>query len=209
MKTAGRQEEIREMQSLISQAMEDGAFGVSAGLFYRPAYYADTDEVIEVVSAAREWRTNFSHHIRNENNEVVEATAETIDIGEKAGLHPHITHMKVMGPDNWGKSVETIGLLEEANARGTYATADIYPYLRSQTGLTAIVPPWVEEGGWEAMLKRFADPELRPQIAQEIEQIIAQAVSKAQPMCIFRPKEEPLPITWKRASATMERGSCF
>lgn len=173
------QEEIREMQSLISQAMEDGAFGVSAGLFYRPAYYADTDEVIEVVSAAREWRTNFPHHIRNENNEVVEATAETIEIGEKAGLNPHITHMKVMGPDNWGKSVETIGLLEEANARGTYATADVYPYLRSQTGLTAIVPPWVEEGGWEAMLERFADPELRPQIAQEIEQIMHSRVQSA------------------------------
>ncbi len=164
--------EITEMRGLITQAMEDGAFGVSAGLFYRPAYYATTEEVIDVVSAARDWRTNFPHHIRNENNEVVEATAETIEIGEEAGLVPHITHMKVMGPDNWGKSVETVGLIEEANARGTYATADVYPYLRSQTGLTAIVPPWVEDGGREAMLERFADPELRPQIAEEIEEIM-------------------------------------
>mgnify|MGYP001346101722 CR=1 FL=1 len=163
-------EEISEMQSLVSQAMEDGAFGVSAGLFYTPAYYADTDEVIDVVEVAREWRTNFPNHIRNENNEVVEATAETIEIGEEAGLVPVITHMKVMGPDNWGKSVETVGLIEEANARGTYAAADVYPYLRSQTGLTAIVPQWVRDGGTSAMLERFADPELRPQIEQEIEE---------------------------------------
>ncbi|UJL45935.1 amidohydrolase family protein [Virgibacillus sp. NKC19-16] len=164
--------EISEMQGLVTEAMEDGAYGVSAGLFYRPAYYSTTEEVIDVVSAASEWRTNFPHHIRNENNEVVEATAETIEIGEEAGLAPHITHMKVMGPDNWGKSAETVGLIEEANARGTYATADVYPYLRSQTGLTAIVPPWVEDGGWDAMLERFADPELRPQIAEEIEEIM-------------------------------------
>lgn len=166
------QDEIKKMQELITQAMKDGAYGVSAGLFYRPAYYADTDEVIDVVSAARDWRTNFPNHIRNENNEVVEATAETIEIGEEAGLVPVITHMKVMGPDNWGKSMETVGLIEEANARGTYVAADVYPYLRSQTGLTALVPPWVEEGGREKMLERFADPKLRPQIEKEIEEIM-------------------------------------
>lgn len=166
------EEEINEMQGLITQGMEDGGFGVSAGLFYRPAYYATTEEVIDVVGAADEWRTYFQHHIRNENNDVVDATAETIEIGEEAGLVPHITHMKVMGPDNWGKSDETVGLIEDANTRGTYATADVYPYLRSQTGLTAIVPPWVEDGGWDAMLERFADPELRPQIAEEIEDIL-------------------------------------
>ncbi|MBY7144677.1 amidohydrolase family protein [Virgibacillus sp. NKC19-3] len=166
------EEEINEMQKLIIQGMEDGGFGVSAGLFYRPAYYATTEEVIDVVSVADQWRTYFQHHIRNENNEVVEATAETIEIGEEAGLVPHITHMKVMGPDNWGKSAETVGMIEEANARGTYATADVYPYIRSQTGLTAIVPPWVEDGGRDAMLERFSDPELRPQIAEEIEEIM-------------------------------------
>jgi N-acyl-D-aspartate/D-glutamate deacylase len=164
--------EIEEMQNLITEAMEKGAAGVSAGLFYRPAYFAETDQVIDVVSAAGEWRTNFPNHQRNENNEVVEATAETIEIGEESGVAPVITHIKTMGPNNWGKSEEMMQLINEANERGVYTAADIYPYLRSQTGLTAIVPPWVEEGGREAMLERFADPELRDIIEEEIEEIM-------------------------------------
>lgn len=132
--------------------------------------------MIRVAEAARDWRTVFPNHIRNENNQVVEATAETIEVGKGAGLVPVITHMKVMGPKNWGKSEQTVGLLEAANARGTYAAADQYPYLASQTGLTAIVPTWVQEGGFEAMLARFADPELRPQIAAEIEQTMRDRV---------------------------------
>lgn len=166
------EQEIEEMRNLVSEAMEEGAAGVSAGLFYRPAYFADTDEVIDVVSAARDWRTNFPNHQRNENNEVVEATAETIEIGEESGLVPVITHIKTMGPNNWGKSKEMMQLINDANERGVYTAADIYPYLRSQTGLTAIVPPWVEEGGRSEMLKRFADPELRPVIEKEIEEIM-------------------------------------
>ncbi|WP_240452301.1 amidohydrolase family protein [Virgibacillus sp. YIM 98842] len=165
-------DEIEEMQQLISEAMEKGAAGVSAGLFYRPAYFAETDQVIDVVSAASEWRTNFPNHQRNENNEVVEATAETIEIGEESGLAPVITHIKTMGPNNWGKSEEMMQLINDANERGVYTAADIYPYLRSQTGLTAIVPPWAEEGGRSAMLERFRDPELRDVIEEEIEEIM-------------------------------------
>ena len=172
------EQEINEMQNLITTAMQEGASGVSAGLFYRPAYFADTDEVIDVVSAAREWRTNFPNHQRNENNGVIDATKETIEIGEKSGLVPVITHIKTMGPDNWGKSQEMIRLIDEANERGVYTAADVYPYLRSQTGLTAIVPPWVEEGGRSEMLKRFADPELRPIIAKEIEEIMYSRVEE-------------------------------
>ncbi|WP_249869148.1 N-acyl-D-amino-acid deacylase family protein [Oceanobacillus saliphilus] len=164
--------EIEEMQNLVQKGMEDGAWGISSGLTYTPGAYAETEHIIEVVKAAEEWRTNFPSHIRNENNQVVEATAEIIEIGEQAGLVPVITHMKVMGPDNWGKSAETIGLIEDANARGTYAAADVYPYLASQTGITAIVPNWVEDGGRQAMLDRFNDPELRPLISEEIEELI-------------------------------------
>ncbi|SDI71597.1 N-acyl-D-amino-acid deacylase family protein [Natribacillus halophilus] len=174
------EEEITEMQGLVETGLEEGAFGVSAGLFYTPATYADTEEVIDVVEVADQWRTNFPHHIRDEMDDVVEATEETIEIGEEAGLVPVITHMKVMGADNWGASEETIGLIEEANERGTYAAADVYPYLASQTGLTALVPAWVEDGGFDAMLERFADPELRPQIEEEIEDVMTSRVETAE-----------------------------
>ena len=191
-------EEIRDMQALVSQAMEDGAFGVSAGLQYTPAYYADTDEVIDVVSAAKDWRTNFPNHIRNQDNEVVESTAETIEIGEGAGLVPVITHIKVVGPGNWGKSQEMLELIEEAWDRGTYAAADVYPYLRSQQGVTTLVPKWVEDGGRSEMLKRFADPELRQQIEQEIEEILQ---TKAE-----GPEDVYFPTTGKTLADYMEEG---
>src|SRR5699024_5059970 len=165
-------DEIDTMKNLVETGMEEGAAGVSAGLFYRPAYYADTEEVIDVTNAAENWRTLFTNHQRNENNEVVEATEETIDIGEGAGVTPVVTHIKTQGPDNWGKSKDMMELINDANDRGVYTVADVYPYLRSQTGLTAIVPPWVEDGGTSEMLARFADPELRPQIEEEIEEIM-------------------------------------
>lgn len=173
-------EEIARMRALVARGMRDGAWGVSSGLAYTPAFYADTDEVIQVVEAARAWRTNYPSHIRNEREEVVESTAEAIRIGEEAGLAPVITHMKVMGPANWGRSVETLRLIEEANARGTYAAADQYPYLASQTGLTALVPAWAQEGGTQAMLARFADPAQRPRIEGEIAQLIAARTGTAE-----------------------------
>ena len=86
------EQEINEMKDLITTAMQEGASGVSAGLFYRPAYFADTDEVIDVVSAAREWRTNFPNHQRNENNEVIEATKETIEIGDRKSTRLNSSH---------------------------------------------------------------------------------------------------------------------
>jgi N-acyl-D-amino-acid deacylase len=169
--------QTKAMQELTLTGLRNGAWGVSAGLFYAPQNLSKTIEVIDVVKAARPWRTNFTNHLRNENDAVIEATAENIEIGETAGLTPVNTHMKVMGPKNWGKSKQTLGLLNRATARGTYAPADVYPYLASSTGLTAIVPAWVQEGGDEAMLARFKDPQQRPRIAQEIEELLLSRVS--------------------------------
>jgi len=162
-------QEVTQMQDLVVSGLQDGAWGVSSGLQYAPASYASTEEVISVVESAQPWRTNFPNHLRSEENEVVEATEETIEIGEQAGLVPVITHMKVGGPENWGSSEQTVGLIEDANARGTYTAADLYPYLASQTGIQIRVPDWAQEGGRDAMLERFQDPELRAEIAQIIE----------------------------------------
>lgn len=169
-------EEIEWMRRRVLSGLENGAWGVSAGLAYSPAVFAQTDQIIDVVESARPWRTNFPDHIRNENDAVIEATDETITIGEDAGLVPVVTHMKVMGPGNWGKSNQTVGLIEQANARGTYTAADVYPYLRSQTGINATIPSWVQEGGEDAMFERFNDPQLRPQIEKEIEEVLHRRV---------------------------------
>jgi N-acyl-D-aspartate/D-glutamate deacylase len=169
-------DEITRMRELIVVGLESGAWGVSAGLDYKPAYYATTDEVVRVVGAARPWRTQFTNHerITPESNFSSRAgIEETIAIGERAGLAPLVTHMKVQGHEQ-GSAGAVTDLLREATARGHYAAADLYPYLAGQTGLGAlIVPAWAQDGGTDAMRERFADPELRRRIVEEAEVVMA------------------------------------
>ncbi|MFD4669655.1 amidohydrolase family protein [Lentzea sp. NPDC058450] len=156
-----------QMRDRVESAMRQGAWGVSSGLGYPPASYARTNEVIDVVRGARSWRAFFSDHMRDETNLVVESTVEDISIGRAAGLMPEITHMKVAGPLNWGKSATMLGLLGEARASGTHAGGDVYPYTAASTGLDFYVPGWAKDGGTTAMLARFADPALRSRIDAE------------------------------------------
>ncbi|MCK2244475.1 MULTISPECIES: amidohydrolase family protein [unclassified Crossiella] len=156
-----------QMRARIESGMRQGGWGVSGGLGYPPASYARTQEVAEVVRGARAWRAMFTDHIRDETNQVVESTAEDIAIGKAAGLMPEITHMKVAGPGNWGKSATMLRLLREARAAGTHAGGDVYPYTAASTALEFYVPGWAKDGGTAAMLARFADPALRPRIDAE------------------------------------------
>lgn len=156
-----------QMRGLVESGMRQGAWGVSGGLGYTPAAYARTNEVIDVVRGARTWRAFFSDHMRDETNLVVESTAEDIAIGTAAGLMPEITHMKVAGPRNWGKSTAMLRLLDEARASGTHAGGDVYPYTAASTGLDFYIPGWAKDGGTAAMLARFADPGLRQRIDAE------------------------------------------
>ncbi|HEY8417235.1 MAG TPA: amidohydrolase family protein, partial [Limnochordales bacterium] len=162
-------QEIDAMRAIIAQGMADGALGVSSGLFYAPAVSATTEEVLAVAEAARSWRAVYSTHMRDESFGVLAAMTEAVDIATGAGLTPDITHMKIGLPYTWGKAAEAVGIIKQANARGIYMTASVYPYTASSTSLTAIVPPWVQEGGRPAMLARFRDPALRERIAREIE----------------------------------------
>ncbi|MCO1574299.1 amidohydrolase family protein [Crossiella sp. SN42] len=156
-----------QMRARIERGMRQGGWGVSGGLGYPPASYARTNEVVDVVRGARSWRTLFTDHIRDETNLVVESTAEDIAIGKAAGLMPEITHLKVAGPRNWGKSATMLRLLREARAAGTHAGGDVYPYTAASTALEFYVPGWAKDGGTAAMLARFADPALRPRIDTE------------------------------------------
>ena len=166
-------DDIARMRALIADGLSKGAWGVSAGLDYKPAYFAQGEEVIKVVEAAKPFRTIFINHDRVTPESGFSSRAgmeETIAIGERAGVTPVITHMKVQGHEQ-GSADQILSKMREATARGSYTAADAYPYLAGQTGLVAlIIPGWAQDGGRDVMLKRFADPDLRVRIVREAEE---------------------------------------
>jgi len=168
--------DIERMRALVLGGLDRGAWGVSAGLDYKPAYYAQTEEVIRVVEAAAPWRTNFTNHDRLTPDSGFSSRtgiAETIAIGEKAGVMPIVTHMKAQGREQ-GTAAKLLAMMQEATGRGRYTAADAYPYLAGQTGLGALlIPAWAQSGGREEMLKRFKDPAQRARIVAETESAMA------------------------------------
>lgn len=168
------QAQITQMQSLIQNALEAGAWGVSAGLDYVPGYYATTEEVIEVLEPFSDWNVVFANHDRvtpESGYSSITGMTETITIGEATGLIPLVTHMKVQGWEQ-GRAAEILEAMRVASTSNSEgAVADVYPYLAGQTGLGAlIIPSWAQAGGRDAMLQRFRDPELRAQIIVEAEE---------------------------------------
>ncbi|MGH9675196.1 MAG: N-acyl-D-amino-acid deacylase family protein, partial [Bryobacteraceae bacterium] len=161
-------EEIQKMKDLTRQAMRDGSFGLSTGLFYVPGNYAPTEEVIELAKVAGSLGGMHISHMRNEAQGVLDSIRETIRIGEEGGLPTQITHHKVVGTAMWGKSVETLRLVEQARARGVDVTIDQYPYTASSTGTAALFPQWAQAGGTKSLLERLDAPETRARIKEAI-----------------------------------------
>lgn len=157
-------EEIRKMEELMRQAMLDGAFGISTGLFYVPGNYTPTEEVIALARVAGRMGGIHISHMRDEAARILDSVRETIRIGEEGGLPTQLTHHKIIGTANWGRSRETLRLVEEARARGVDVTIDQYPYTASSTGTSALIPQWAQVGGRKAMLQRLQDPALRAKI---------------------------------------------
>ena len=136
------------MRGLVRQGMEDGAFGLSSGLFYVPGTFTPTDEVVELAKVAGQMGGIYISHMRDEAGGVVDSVRETIAIGEQGGLPTQVTHHKVIGKMYWGRSVDTLKLIDEARARGVDATIDQYPYTASSTSIqAALLPAWAQEGG--------------------------------------------------------------
>lgn len=156
--------EIEKMRALVKQAMEDGAFGLSTGLFYVPGNYTPTEEVIELAKVAGQMGGMHISHMRNEAADILKSIAETIAIGEKGGLPTQVSHHKIIGKGNWGKSVDTLKMINEARARGVDVTIDQYPYTASSTGINALLPQWAQEGTRADVLKRLNDPPTRTKI---------------------------------------------
>ncbi len=160
--------EIQKMKDLARQAMLDGAFGLSTGLFYIPGAYTPAEEVIELAKAVGELGGIHVSHLRDEAAGLLDSVRETIRIGEEGGLPTQLTHHKVVGRPNWGKSAETLKLVASARARGVDVTIDQYPYTASSTGTAALFPQWAQEGGRKGLLARLADPEQRRKIKDDI-----------------------------------------
>ena len=157
-------EEIEKMKALVKEAMEQGAMGLSTGLFYVPGNYTPTEEVIELAKVAGRMGGIHTSHMRDEASGVLKSVAETIAIGERGGLPTQVTHHKIVGKGNWGHSVDTLRLVAEARARGVDVTIDQYPYTASSTGLVALLPQWAQEGGQRDLVNRLNDPATRAKI---------------------------------------------
>ncbi len=178
--------ELDKMRGLVEEGMKAGAFGMSTGLFYVPGAFTPIEEVIELAKVAAKYGGIHISHMRDEAFGVIDSVKETIRIGEEGGLPTQITHHKIVGPANYGKSVETLKLLEAARVRGVDTTSDQYPYTASSNAFVAsMVPQWAQEGGREQMLARLKNPSSRKEIAAETVRIIKEERGGGDPKNVF------------------------
>ena len=163
-------EELARMQDLVRQAMREGALGIGSSLIYAPANFADTDELIALVSVAAEYGGSYISHIRSEGDRLQEGVQELIKIASITGAPAEIYHLKAAGKNNFHKLSSVFGLVEAAQAAGLPITVDMYTYTAGSTGLYATMPLWVQEGGHDAWVARLKDPEIRARVVAEMKQ---------------------------------------
>ncbi len=161
-------EELDRMRALVRQAMEEGALGIGSSLIYAPAFYAQTDELIELSKVAAEYDGMYISHMRSEGNALLESIDELLTIAREAGIRSEIYHLKAAGEANWDKLDTAISKIESARTQGLEITADMYNYTAGSTGLDAAMPPWVQEGGYDAWAERLQDPAIRERMRCEI-----------------------------------------
>ena len=160
--------ELSKMELLVKEAMEDGALGISTGLFYVPGSFSSTSEVISLSKIAASYGGVYISHMREEAVDVLKSVNETINIGIEANIPVQITHHKIIGKDNWGLSYETLKLVDNAIKKGVNVSIDQYPYTASQTSIRALIPQWAQAGGRKNLLARIDDPKTRQLIIDEI-----------------------------------------
>ena len=161
-------QELDSMKLLVRQAMEEGAMGIGSSLIYAPAFYASTDELIEICKVASEYGGIYTSHLRSEGNRFLESVDEFLKIASEANIDSEIYHLKAGGKENHYKLDLVVKKIDSARAAGLNITADMYTYTAGATGLDASMPPWVQEGGYSEWKKRLQDPEIRKKVAKEI-----------------------------------------
>ena len=167
-------DELQAMRDLVEESMKQGALGLSTGLLYVPANYAETEEVIELAKVASAYGGIYVTHMRNEATGLLDSINETIRIAEEADIPAHINHHKAAGAAQWGMSVQSLALIDEARERGVDIVHDLYPYAASSTRSAILFPQWVLAGGPEEFGKRVTDPGMLPQIKEEMHDIFMQ-----------------------------------
>ena len=160
--------QLLQMRSLVHQAMEEGALGVTTALIYNPNTYARTPELIELAQESARCGGMYIAHMRSEGDRIMDAVRETISIARASGAPAEIYHLKLSGPPNWVKLDDVVQAVEAARASGTRITADMYTYTAGATGLDAAMPPWVQEGGVDKWIERLKDPAVRARVADEM-----------------------------------------
>jgi N-acyl-D-aspartate/D-glutamate deacylase len=161
--------ELSEMKRHMAQAMRDGAFGLSTGLVYVPASYAQTEEIIELAKIVGQYQGLYATHMRSEGDGEIEAIEETLKIARIARVPVHISHYKIMGKTNWGRSRDTLEMLAEARVEGVDVTCDQYPYNAASTFLAAALPPAFQAGGPEIFAENLRIPATRKEVIDVIE----------------------------------------
>ena len=161
-------QELDQMRELVRKEMEAGALGIGTSLIYPPAFYAKTDELIELCKVAAKYKGKYISHMRSEGNQLLEAFDELLRISREAGIPAEVYHIKAAGEKNWGKIDNLLSRIELAQKEGLNIRANMYTYTAGGTGLDACFPPWTEDGGYPALFKRLRDPATREKIKAEV-----------------------------------------
>lgn len=201
-------EQLEQMKALVRGAMEQGAFGLSTGLFYTPGNYSKTEEVIELAKVAAEMGGIYDSHMRDENAYsigLLGSIEETLRIGREAKIHVHISHIKALGPEVWGKSRQAVEMIRKARKEGVSVSADQYPYTASGSNLvSSLLPSWAQAGRREEVLARITDPAQREKLLAGMAENLKRRGGPGAIM--FRSKQSPDLVGKKLDQVAEERG---
>ncbi|MGB1778186.1 MAG: N-acyl-D-amino-acid deacylase family protein [Longimicrobiales bacterium] len=178
--------ELEWMRALVDSTMQQGALGLSTGLEYVPAAYAEPDEVVALAEVAARYGGIYVTHMRDEGVRVIDAVQETLEVGRRAGIPVQINHHKVTGAANWGTTSRTLALLDSASAAGQEVVHDVYPYTAFSTYSDLLFPAWVLADGPEAFAARVADPAVRARLVSEMRTIYGQQTGPGPESVQFR-----------------------
>jgi N-acyl-D-amino-acid deacylase len=160
--------ELDSMRRLVSYAMQEGALGIGTSLIYPPAFFAKTDELVALCEEAAKFGGSYISHMRSEGNKIFDALEELITIAQRAKIHAEVYHLKLAGQDNWNKIDSVIRRIERARSEGLNITADMYNYIAGGTGLTATMPPTLQDGGFDKLRERLQQPDIRKRLKKEM-----------------------------------------